>query len=249
MFKRGCCWLLILSFFAHALAAAPADDATRRQEAQDQAKKGNWKLAYEIFSQLAKQPTTAPDKVSADLEQALQCLHRLNRVEEVDALLEAAIAGHIANWRLLWTAGRAYQNEQFHWGFRVAGEFVRGPKRGGRGEVINSVARDRLRALQLFQQAMPLSEKDGNGKDRANFLLEFAQTLVSGRGQIESWRLQSLSDLTALPDYEDGQGWYRGQQSNGAPVDAAGNPILHEVPKSWEAAIRRPCLRGTGSDS
>src|SRR5262249_55972623 len=59
--------------------------------------------------------------------------------------------------------------------------------------------------------------------------------LLSASGQYEPWRLQYLTDLTQLPDYEPGYRGYRGS-TPGAPVDAAGNPVFYHVPKSYEAA-------------
>ena len=58
--------------------------------------------------------------------------------------------------------------------------------------------------------------------------------LLNNRGYYEAWRLQYLTDLTKLPDYEDGYFYYR--EYNGAPVDAEGKPVYHTLPKSWEAA-------------
>ena len=46
-----------------------------------------------------------------------------------------------------------------HHGFRIAGKFERGGHRGG-GEMINSLERDRMRALQLLVQAMPLAQAE-----------------------------------------------------------------------------------------
>ena len=83
-------------------------------------------------------------------------------------------------------------------------------------------------------QAMPLALKDENHVEVGNFLLALANMLLGDRGASESWRLQSLSDLKVLPDYEDG--WMYYHQTAGAPVDADGNPILHHVPKSFESA-------------
>ena len=57
---------------------------------------------------------------------------------------------------------------------------------------------------------------------------------MNNRGYSESWRLQYLTDLKVLPDYEDGWGYYR--QTAGAPVDADGKPVFYHVPKSFEAA-------------
>ena len=61
---------------------------------------------------------------------AVDCLQRLNRVDEIDALLEESFAVHKANWRLLASAAQNYMNIP-HQGFIVAGKFYRGNHRGG----------------------------------------------------------------------------------------------------------------------
>ena len=43
-------------------------------------------------------------------------------------------------------------------------------------------------------------------------------------------------DLSKLPDYEEGYYWHRNRNHNGAPVDDKGNPVLHKLPTSYEAA-------------
>jgi uncharacterized protein YfaS (alpha-2-macroglobulin family) len=69
--------------------------------------------------------------------------------------------------------------------------------------------------------------------------LAAAHTLL-GTPNRESWRLQYLTDLASLPDYEEGWGgYYRygyGGQRRGAPVDAEGNPIFYHIPKGFAAA-------------
>ncbi len=44
-----------------------------------------------------------------------------------------------------------------HYGYMIAGEFQRGQHRGG-GKVVHATARDRVRALQLFRDAMKVAE-------------------------------------------------------------------------------------------
>ena len=61
-----------------------------------------------------------------------------------------------------------------------------------------------------------------------------SQAVLYGNGYNQAWQLQSLTNLEELPDYEEG--WGNNGQTRGAPVDADGNPIFHDVPKSWEAA-------------
>ncbi len=216
-------------FLINDRAASQEGDRKRMQDAYDQ---GNFKDAYEGFRKLALEPQN-DRRVGDDLHMAIQCLQRLNRIDEIDALLEDVIKVHQDNWRLLWRAAGEYIAIPDQ-GFIVAGKFYRGPHRGGGGKVVNAAERDRVRALQLMVQAKPLALKDDNHADVGNYLLALANMLLNNRGYSESWRLQYLTDLSVLPDYEDGWGFYR--QTTGAPVDADGKPIFYHVPKSFEAA-------------
>src|SRR5262249_40916763 len=111
----------------------------------------------------------------------------------------------------------------------------------------NAFQRDRVRALQLMQQAQPLiarellqkavpAGKDGNISGAvAAYYLHFAEILLHGAGYYEAWRLQYFTNLVQLPDYGEGYN-HGGGGARGAPVDAAGNPIYYQVPKSYEAA-------------
>ena len=83
-----------------AFAAAPAGDEQLRKQAQENYNQGNFKDAYEGFRKLALDPQNDPRLVDKDLSMAVQCLQRLNRVDEIDALLEDAVRVHEANWRL-----------------------------------------------------------------------------------------------------------------------------------------------------
>ena len=68
--------------------------------------------------------------------------------------------------------------------------------------------------LQLMQQALPLTKAEADKSAVAGFHLRFAELLVHGGGYHEAWRLQYLTDLSKLPDYEDGY-WYRGDGRGG----------------------------------
>src|SRR5262249_5631209 len=204
-------------------------------------KAGNFKDAYLLFRELAVDPKCDPKHVSADLKGGVHCLQRLGRVEELDEFREAIIAVHKDNWRLLETAALSYNNTE-HYGYIVAGKLNRGNHRGG-GKFVSSQARDRVRALQLMQQALPLTAKDADKASVAQFHLQFANLLLDGGGYHEPWRLQYLTDLTQLPDYDETgtvyygrRGYNYGDQTQGAPVDAEGKPIFHHLPKSYEAA-------------
>ncbi len=223
------------------LIAEEADKPVNRDEVKKQFDAGNFKVAYDGYRKLALDPKAEPKKVSEDLAMAVQALRNLGRTNEFDELVEATIKAHSTNWRLLRGAALQYVSID-QWGFIVAGKFERGSHRGG-GKYVTTTPRDRVRALQLLQQAVPLAAKDDSKSEVGRFYLEFGSILQS----VEAWRLQSLTDLAVLPDYEEGnQGWggrgrFRGGfapggENKGAPVDAEGQPVFHRIPKSWDAA-------------
>src|SRR5436190_1414233 len=69
--------------------------------------------------------------------------------------------------------------------------------------------------------------------DEVDDFREMLQHSLYGDG---AWRLQYLTDLSTLPDYEDGNLYYYGGQTRGAPMDENGNAVFHSVPKSWAEA-------------
>jgi alpha-2-macroglobulin len=208
-----------------------------RPRAQKLFKDGNFNDAYRAYRRLSLNPDDNPRQVAQDLDMATQCLQRLNRVDEIDEFREAVIETHARNWRLLAGAAQNYMNVVHH-GFMVAGEFRRGNKRGG-GQMVNAAERDRVRALQLMVQAMPLARQDDEHRPVADFMLSMAQMFLNNRGHGEAWRLQYLTDLEELPDYDLGRsyfGWGQYRQGSAAPVDEDGNPVYHHAPKSFQAA-------------
>lgn len=214
-----------------AFSQAPTPTAQRAQ-AQKLMNEGNFNEAYKGFQRLCVDGNSGANTVSQDLANAVNCLRQLGRVKEFDGLIEQTIAAHQQNWRLLAAAAQQYL-EIDHYGFRIAGKFERGQHRGG-GEAVNSEERDRVHALQMMQQALPLAQKDSRKDEVSQFWLKLAEMLLNNRGYMEAWRLQTLTDLATLPDYDDGHHYYR--EYTGAPVDAEGKPVYHTVPKSWEAS-------------
>jgi uncharacterized protein YfaS (alpha-2-macroglobulin family) len=196
---------------------------------------GNFKDAYDGLRQLALAKDNDPKKVGGDMDLAVQALMRLGRLDEIDPFREAVIAAHADNWRLLMAAANSYAHTGVHFGHITAGKFHRGHQRGGNARYVNVQQRDRARALQLMNEALPLTKKDPDRSAVAHFHEQFAHLLVHGAGQYAPWRLQYLTDLTKLPDYDEGYNpYYYGGGSTGAPVDADGNPIFYHVPRSYE---------------
>lgn len=217
--------------------AAPPD----RAAAQKQMKSGNWRDAYEVFSKLALDPATDDKTVGADLTAAVQCLQNLGRAAEIDDFREKVITAHAKNWRLLQAAAETLYNNE-HYGFVIAGKFERGGHRGG-GKAVNALERDRVRSMQLMVQAMELMPSEADKKAAGTFFLRFADMVLNGVDGQYAWRLQELTDLATLPDYDEGyyggyrrRGYYGGAAYNrgGAPVDEAGNPVYHKLPKDWK---------------
>jgi alpha-2-macroglobulin len=201
-------------------------------EANKLMQQGNWKEAYEGLKAVVHNPATDTNTLNQDFNHALNCLQNLGNTNQIDDFREEAIKVHAKNWRFLMTAAQSYLNIDHH-GYKIAGKFERGAHRGG-GELQNAFERDRSRALQIMLQAMPLANADDKKADTAEFYIQLGNQVLGQNGYSEAWRLQMLTDISQLADYDTG--WYHGGQSRGAPVDADGKPVLYAVPKSWEAA-------------
>lgn len=236
--SRRCCvpllGLFVLSGVVY-LMAADAPLPEQRMAAEKLIRDGNFRDALAIYSRLALVADNTGPTLAGDFQQAVECLNRLQRHGEIDDLRERVIAAHPRDWRLLQAAADSLLAGPHH-GFVVAGEFKRGNQRGG-GEYASSIERDRTRALQLYQQAAALiPDADETGHPVANFYRRFAEALLFNRNGGGAWRLQALTDLETLPDYELGYRWGRGERGQGAAVDADGNPVYHTVPESFAAA-------------
>ncbi len=234
----ACLISLLAAPFVRLTDGSPTSIDERRATSKKEMQAGNFKDAYEGFKALALGPVEQPATVGQDLQQAIQCLRNLGLVHEIDALRDEVIKVHAKNWRLLWTAAQSVISGQ-HYGYTISGKFHRGQHRGT-GQVVQSFQRDRVRALQLMVDAMQILEADiAAGRENKSMAPTFYQSLASmlkdGGGYHQAWRLQYLTDLTTLPDYEPGWG-YPHAGTAGAPVDASGEPVFHQAPESWETA-------------
>ena len=68
------------------------------------------------------------------------------------------------------------------------------------------------------------------------YLLTLAQALMGDRASNDSWRLQSLTPLDVLADYDENPYVIWGGQQAGAPVEPDGTPVYYRVPESFEKA-------------
>ncbi|MCG6155538.1 MG2 domain-containing protein [Rubinisphaera margarita] len=203
---------------------------------------GNYNEARQKYRQLVLRDDATQKQIHDGLYRSVECMQRLDRIDEADAYLEDVLKAHPKTWHVPVSVAGVYQTMPHH-GFLVEGEFKRGNHRGSDGaQYVDASERDRVRALQLLQDAMSMIEQ-ASREDRARFYLDFSQAIMAHRGSPQtSWELQSLTDLSTLPDYENQQRWNRfglgpgGSGTQGAPVDFEGNPIAYGVPASWEEA-------------
>ncbi len=186
------------------------------------------------------------DKLVDDFNTCIDALDSLGRTDEIDAFREKALAAHAADWRFMQAVAESYRDQQ-HVGVIIAGVFHRGLNRNGDGRWVSALERDRLQALQMMLKAMPVlqAQKNPPVATAADFYIQFAGTLLIGNNGADAWRLQDLTDISALPDYVDvpgpyfyyGRGYGYGSESRGAPVDENGNAVLHHLPKGdWSGA-------------
>ncbi|MCA9040645.1 MAG: hypothetical protein KDA65_09890, partial [Planctomycetaceae bacterium] len=212
------------------------DQAVREQ------KDGNYKNAFDIYQKLVVDNQSETTTVIRSLQSIPTCLYNLDRIGEIDTVLEQTVTSHQNDWRVLLEVSKTYQTVQ-HYGHIIGDELTRGHSRGG-AQYVNLEERDRVRALQLLVQARELMLKDTTAEpdEQGNFYLELAQTIQMGRSTYESWKMQTLTDLSELPEADESNprfGGYRrwgGGSFQGAPVDNEGNPLVFAVPESWETA-------------
>lgn len=221
---------IFISFF---IALLPLESFSQAKEKLEKANKllrqGNSKEALIIFRDLAQNKDTESKIAIKAVGEGVNCLRRLNQIKDVDDFLEKTVESHADDWGVLERVATFYLGLN-HFGFMIAGKFERGHHRGG-GKAVNSYKRDRVRALQLFEKALPLAEANANPTDFYNFAMNYANAILYNRGYSEAWRLQYLTDTSKLPDYEPGYGYsfFHGGGVKGAPVTADGKPVYYPL--------------------
>ncbi|MCA9064677.1 MAG: hypothetical protein KDA96_16510, partial [Planctomycetaceae bacterium] len=223
------------------------DHVDIRKRAQQLNRDNNVADALTLYRQLVLDPGNSGRELPQDFQQAVMGLQQTNQLSELDVFLEEALEKHPGHWRLYEQIGKSLTQEIPSYGFLIGGQFQRGPHRGG-GKMASAADRDRVRALQLVLEATRLvnADPDATGAQKAAVYRTLANLIGQPRFG-EAWKLQELTDLSTLPDYEEGGnpygrgfsgGFGRGRRSpaSGAPVDQNGQPVLFHLPESWEAA-------------
>ena len=221
------------------LTAEETDPNKLRANAAKHQKDGNYRDAYEIFRDLSLDENTDAKLVGSDLQQGLNCLQQLNRSAEIDGYLEEFVDLHAQNWRALVSASQAILSVP-HYGSIIAQEFERGNQRGG-GEWVSSEKRDRAQSLIWLNDARNLvtdNDEEEAANEVAGIYRQLYRRLMSNSYGQNAWKLQLLTDLETLPDYQD-RTVYHGRRNVplGAPVDQDGNPVFYHLPKSFEESI------------
>jgi alpha-2-macroglobulin len=193
--------------------------------------KGNYKIAYEGFKKILLSGETDPELINI-IPKATNCLAQLSLLEERDELLDATATKHAKNWNVLATLAEQYRTG-VHWGYLVAGKFYRSAGYKENGRYVNSVLRDRIRALQLLNESYQIINKSNASiYEKKALYLQFASILTE---QLPFYKLQIKSDLEKLPDYDEG--YHNDYQSAAyAPTDKYGNPIYYSTPNSFESS-------------
>jgi uncharacterized protein YfaS (alpha-2-macroglobulin family) len=197
------------------------EPAALRQEYAQLIERGLWRDAVTFYKE--KLSPVSDARSGEDLTKAVTALGRLNEWAEFDGLVEAAVAGHQGNARLLQAAADAYRNAPPA-GRIIGGNFERGWAGAG-GIMLRTENRDRVRRLQLLLESLKHPE-DGTvvGDGWAKLAAELKTD--------EAWKLQLLTPLEKLPEWEE-----PGPEgaTEGAPWRGDA-PQLYAIPASWDAA-------------
>ncbi len=197
------------------------EPAGLRQEFDQLIERGLWRDAVTFYKE--KLSPVSDAESGADLTKTVGALGRLNEWAGFDGLVESSVASHAQNPQLLQAAADVYRSAPAT-GRIIGGNFERGW--AGRGGIMLSTEyRDRVRRLQMILESLKHSKEEP--VQRGGW-----SRLADALGGDEAWKLQLLTPLEKLPDWEE-----RGPAggTEGAPWSGDG-PVLYGIPASWEAA-------------
>ena len=169
------------------LTAGVLSAATRTAEyrqAHQLHEEGNYQESLEHCRQLLQETSRSAEELTDCFNLALNCFRRLNRLDETDEFSEQIVAQHANQQLVLAAVAQSWLNGP-HYGYRIGGEFRRGNHRGG-GTVINATARDRVRALQLYWQAIQLLSRESSEQvsvELASLFEQMSEALMQGDGR------------------------------------------------------------------
>ncbi len=154
-------------------------------------------------------------------------LVRNNRVKEYDDAYAFVTARFPKNVSL----AAEFNASVTTFGYFFNNTFTRGSNRGNAGRRVYSTERDRVQNLRFMASA---SEETKNVSKplQIKFYRTLAALLLRGHTDGQSYKLQTLTDLTELPDYDEGDFG----SSSRPPVNKDGSPVLYSCPKDFASA-------------
>ena len=204
------------------------------EKADIEYKNGNYRDALEIYEKiLTSKEDIDGKKLATAFVNAINAQGALNRTKEFDTLAEEAILAYNNSPEILFAVSNGYTNIS-HNGSLINNEFVRNE---WGGIYTSSYKRDIVRAIQLHMQGIKIIEADkkNNEQTAEQYIALAEKILIFSQGK--TWRLQLLTNLETLPDYEEDSYYYYDRSNyNGAPVDLNGNPIFYYIPKTFDSA-------------
>ena len=222
-------WLQALLLALMPLSAKALNTTDALRQVQELINQGNHREAAD----LGKKTLLAKEVSSKLFTATLQALRNLNADMEQEELVEAVVKIHPTEWDILFEAGRAYQQIN-HGGNLIDGLFQRGQYRN-QGKQVQTSLKDRVRALQLLEQAWNAIPDNSGVEITAKVLAELTQALTHNQyGSVHAWSLLHLTDLSRLPDYDDQSGL--DSSAGGYPVDADNQPVFFKTPATWKDA-------------
>ncbi len=223
-------------FCGAVISMQDGEPAERMQRAKQLSDQGNWQQAAEVYAKLVAEKEIDSKILSEALTQLVTCQVRLNQVEKLDTTLREAIAAHPNDWRILETAARLLTTTQHH-GTIADQRFTRGYSRRNGGAFLQAIEQDRLQALKWLRSGMKIAKDSGVEVASAEFgrmQLALADLLYLGRYGQQAWQLQSLTDLTAEPDYLDLEAHSSAPTRFAPAID--NEPVLYKIPDSFDDA-------------
>ena len=199
-------------------------------KARTEFRDSNYKDAFYLYKQIL----FGGQGIPAMYLNAVLSLKKAGLVNEFDGFF-AAVAEKYGKKPEMAIALARSKMQIANYGYIIAGQFVRGNHRGG-GDRVSCLERDRVEALRLLTGVLSLAVKsDCSGE----FYKLLSDLMIWDRQNEQAWKLQYLTALNELPDYEKTVGnyhFYRGR-GYGAPVDADGKPIFYHVPDSFTKSL------------
>ena len=209
---------------------------------------GKLKDAYKEFRELCLNPKNDPKLGRPRPEQRRQLPAAIGRIAEFDEFVESD--GQGARRQLAAAAGGGERVSSTPTPSTTASWWRASTSGGITGATAKWSTRSNATAcagLQLLAQAMPLTKADDQeGRSRRSSTLRLPSSFFTTAAQAEAWRLQYLSNLAELPDYDDGYPVLpRVERRAGRCRRQAG---LSLASKSWEDA-KTDGERGAGPSS